>query len=999
MKGFYSLLLLLAAGTSVRAAAPPDWLPKYQVAMTLDVESHSAAVVQRVTVTNHFAKPLTELVFNAHSAYVPPKGAVSHIFLGKMLEIMRVSASQGIYDEKALQMKSISLVDAKSKFALAWTCADAECCTFRFPLPKALPPGEQVTVEIEFDFKLPQKQGRWGQWKGVTFLSNWLPVLAFYDDAKGWQPTPFVAWHQPFFNEAGVWEVNVNLPKDQVVACTGQIHETIDKGDWKEVRIGPVTARDFAFLCSPRFKETVVEATNGTRVKCVAFEEHAHYAKAIAGISARAVDQYSKWFGPFPYPELTLVESYFGWNGNECSGLIMVDERVFDMPHLAEGYVEYLVSHETCHQWWYNVIGTNGYRETFMDEAFATYFAHRMLDGSRGRNNAMLEYPKGLTWLPKIERDNYRNSSFFGTLKRGELMAPLSEMDQYRHVGNLFSAAYDRGSKIVGLIEERLGEAAFLEFIHQLARKYHFRILRSEDLQKELETFTGKSWQDFFDRWLRKTGMTDWTVESVKVERRESKQTPAIQQAGGVEAKPEPKVEFFTTVILRQKAEYADPTSLGFSFDGKTYTHTLPVGMVQQPFALDDGRATIGPLPDGRIKVEALLGEEPKQIAVDPDQILPDANPGNNFWKSQPRVRVTPLYTMLDETPLTTAYDRWNYTLGPWVYGPTFSDPWFTRANVIGLRAGAYRTEQFQGGVYTGYRTDFRDVAAGFDAVWSHEPFAKSEFGVNGEMSLFKVRDGGTDLDRLVVYHRYVLERTASLYNQPIHFVEGFADWQKNWLPEPTQTVPGMKRLETITNVGVHYHVDYLTPYWDPEMGARLDVTYAAGIPVFGQDVTTQQVTGQLSGVFMPPEWTGWFSRTKIAWRGWGAFGGPSEYALFTLGGSRLFRGFDLDQRQGNWGWIGSLEWRVPICTESRVSVLDNTVGFRNLYLAPFYDVGNMYVNNQSFGPPAHALGLGFRLDVAWFSFIERTTMRLDVAKSVNTATPWQVWFGITHPF
>ena len=52
----------------------------------------------------------------------------------------------------------------------------------------------------------------------------------------------------------------------------------------------------------------------------------------------------------------------------------MIDERVFGMPHLGGSYVEYLVSHETCHQWWYNVVGTNGYRETFMDEAPATLF-------------------------------------------------------------------------------------------------------------------------------------------------------------------------------------------------------------------------------------------------------------------------------------------------------------------------------------------------------------------------------------------------------------------------------------------------------------------------------------------------------------------------------------------------------------------------------------------------------------------------------------------------
>ena len=91
------------------------------------------------------------------------------------------------------------------------------------PLPQPVGPGESVTVEVAFTMKLPQKQGRWGQWEGVTFLTNWLPVLAFYDDDKGWQPTPFVPWHQPWFNEAGVYTAHVTLPCDQKVACTGSV--------------------------------------------------------------------------------------------------------------------------------------------------------------------------------------------------------------------------------------------------------------------------------------------------------------------------------------------------------------------------------------------------------------------------------------------------------------------------------------------------------------------------------------------------------------------------------------------------------------------------------------------------------------------------------------------------------------------------------------------------------------------------------------------------------
>jgi hypothetical protein len=38
-------------------------------------------------------------------------------------------------------------------------------------------------------------------------------------------------------------------------------------------------------------------------------------------------------------------------------------------------------------------------------------------------------------------------------------------------------------------------------------------------------------------------------------------------------------------------------------------------------------------------------------------------------------------------------------------------------------------------------------------------------------------------------------------------------------------------------------------------------------------------------------------------------------------------------------------------------------------------------------------------VDVAWVSFVERTTLRFDFAKTVNERSPVQFWFGIQHPF
>src|SRR5262249_49985950 len=132
--------------------------------------------------------------------------------LAKTLEILRMSPTDSMDTEAApaLQIQRVSMGARQLLFRYQEAgggplaideaaLGKGEGCgtALVVPLPAPVRPGETVVIEIEFDFRLPQKQGRWGQWEGLTFLATWLPVLAVFDEC-GWHPTPFVPWHQPF---------------------------------------------------------------------------------------------------------------------------------------------------------------------------------------------------------------------------------------------------------------------------------------------------------------------------------------------------------------------------------------------------------------------------------------------------------------------------------------------------------------------------------------------------------------------------------------------------------------------------------------------------------------------------------------------------------------------------------------------------------------------------------------------------------------------------------
>ncbi len=1041
-------LLLLAvpalAGPASVQAAPP-WLPTYHVSMNLDVAGHAAQVFERVTWINRHPHPTNQLVFNAHSRWVVPDKEVGMV--AKTVELLRMKPSEAMYKERVCQIDHVYLLGTDEPKELPFRFEGETETNMIVELPGPVLPGESVTVQLELTIKLPQKQGRWGQWRGVTFLSNWLPVLAVFGEPTPprippkedpekpkcthdpwWQPTPFIAWHQPFFNEAGNYHVWVQLPADQKIACTGTIVESrpLEAGR-VEVHIEAPTVRDFAFLCSACFEEhkgeVILEDGRPVRIHVHALPQHAYFGKEMVRYATDAIKTYSKWFGPYPWPDFTIAEAFFGWNGNECSTLVMIDERIFGMPHLGCNYVDYLVSHEICHQWWYNMVGTNGYCETWMDEALATYFSNKLIDAKLGKDANLMTYPRGFGWLPNIRRVDYRVYGMYGTIRRGENGPPCQPLAGHGHVMNLFSNCYDKGSRIVAMIEERLGPEAFLCFMKGVFVKYQFQILRVCEFQRELEAYTGKSWERFFSDWLYSKKLTDWAIQSVDVECPPTGKEPEWKLKH-LFHKPEPATldnpQGLVRVVvhLNQNCEINERTCLGFVLPGKEgYCIRVPITPEAGNYTWQDPPARFECLEGNHFRVEVLLPDEPTQVAVDPDQILVDRYPSNNYWRRPIRFRVTPLYTFLDETDLTSCYDRWNFMAGPWIYGASYNSPWFTRATMIGARVGSYRMAEWDGGGYVAYRTDFRDVVAGVDGFFDHLPDSHMQVYFNVEKRLFSFQSSYDQALRAAAYARYVFQYHSSLYLAPMNFVEAFVSYTDNFLPFATQTPPGGVRFNHASTGGLHYQVNYLTPYWDAEGGFLFDLFYQGGEADFPNNPRGMQavasrfqtvkslpdLTPALSGLPGFQEWSrpfwDWVATNRVAVMVYGAMGLPNNGLFFSLGGSQAFRGFDLTMRQGSAIWGTDIELRSPLATGLTWDLCDHVMGIRNIYSALFYDVGNAYVQNKPDGPIAHAVGAGIRLDVAWFGFVERSVLRFDMAKCLNENTPMQFWFGFQQPF
>jgi hypothetical protein len=999
MRLFVVILITLFSILEIRAQTAPAGAPQYDLRMRIDSDTHVVTANQTVTWTNRSERPTRELVFNFYPVYkIPDK---EYLLLAKTLELLRLNPSYGIDPVGGhgiiRDIRWYDPAEPAAKKRLKYWFRDDNMCAMVVELPEEVPSKGTVKLDIDCEIRLPNKQGRWGHWDGVAYLTHSLPTVA-YHDAAGWHAMPFVPWHQPFWNEAGVYHAEIITSADQEVACSAAVESVVRTEGEQRIKYKPFLGRDFAVVSSAKFriftKTTLLPDGKELAIRCLAFPQHEWYANEMLTIAEEAIQQYSKWFGSYPYTHFTIAESYFGWNGNECAGLVMIDERVFDMPKSGRGYVEYLLSHEICHQWWYNKVGTNGYSETFMDEGPATYFTHRYLNQKRGRKNTIIEWTDVPTYLsPKVRRDIYRYSSMYSAIRKGEMQPAAGQLPEFGNLFNLFTGAYDRGSKVFGMIEERMGEAAFFDFIRDLQSKYAFRVLSAAQLRAELEAYTGKKWDDFFEQWVYSKATSDWSVEDVEIDRARGPRVRGEKPQGG----------YRVSVLVKQRGEIDEPTQLGFRFEGqKGWPIRVPVGPVTETIRVPDYDAVVEPVGKGLARVSLTLPERPTNIIVDPDDVTLDADPGNNAWYREPKFRVTPLYSMITDADLTNDYDRWNFKAGPWMWGQSYQDPWYTRSTMLGVRAGGVKPHEFNGGLYAAYRTDFRDLVIGADALFLNTPIPKMQVGLNYERRIagpFFGTDGPDGVNRGSLFVRYILKETSSLYLSPLSYIEGFTAYQDNFLPYARETDPAGVRFQNQWISGVHYRLNLYTPYWDAERGVWVDLSYGAGTANVNGQQTSQQVRAELAAARKLPDGNGYFSKVRIAGRGVFASAWPANGEFFALGGGTLFRGFDLAQRQGNMLWVANAEARWPLFLDRHWNFFDNTAGVRNVWLATFYDVGAIYQEGHIVNNVANALGVGLRVDTAIFSFIERATFRFDMAKTLNSSAGWQYWIGLQHPF
>jgi hypothetical protein len=377
------------------------------------------------------------------------------------------------------------------------------------PLAKPIAPGGYVQFKIAFQTKFPETQARSGWKRDFVLGGQWFPKVGVW-----WHG----AWncHQyhnttEFFADFGVYDVKLTLPQYEVAGASGVlVEEKTNPDSTKTLTYHGDDIHDFAWTASPRYKvrESVYQSQMGP-IKLRFLMQPAHWSQAERHekITRDTLDHFEKWYGPYPYKTLTVVdpEPDSAAGGMEYPTFITGDSSWF-MP---DGFFlpELVVEHEFGHQYWYGMVATNEFEDAWMDEGINSYTEVKVLDSILGKNTSVIS----MAGATLGEREQQRLS--YITLPDVDPMAEKAyEYNSSRSYGGI---TYGKTASVLLTLEGIVGEDTMAKAMHTYFMKYRFTHPVKEDFLKTIEEVSGKDLRWYFNQAVYGSQVMDYSVLNV----------------------------------------------------------------------------------------------------------------------------------------------------------------------------------------------------------------------------------------------------------------------------------------------------------------------------------------------------------------------------------------------------------------------------------------------------------------------------------------------------
>jgi Aminopeptidase N len=237
---------------------------------------------------------------------------------------------------------------------------------------KPVAPGAYVQFKIAFQTKLPETQARSGWKRDFVLGGQWFPKIGVWWHGS-WNCHQYHNTTE-FFADFGVYDVKLTVPQNEVAGASGVLLEQKTNPDnTKTLTYHGDDIHDFAWTLSPRYKvkESVYQSQMGPiQLRFLMQPAHWKQVDRHEKITRETLDRFEKWYGPYPYKTLTVVdpEPDSAAGGMEYPTFITGEASWF-APQGLRSNPEGVVEHEFGHQYWYGMVATNEFEDAWLMKA------------------------------------------------------------------------------------------------------------------------------------------------------------------------------------------------------------------------------------------------------------------------------------------------------------------------------------------------------------------------------------------------------------------------------------------------------------------------------------------------------------------------------------------------------------------------------------------------------------------------------------------------------
>jgi hypothetical protein len=364
---------------------------------------------------------------------------------------------------------------------------------FVVPFTSPLATGQSIVLRMDFAITVPQSvelnYGVLAYFDDVLALAHAYPMIAVYND-EGWNAEIPPQSGDVTFADVSFFLVKITAPKNLRVVTAGHVVHANENGEMQTIQIASGPARDFYLAASPDYEE-ISQTFGEVTVHSYAPAADKKGSEMALDVAARAIEDFSIRYAPFPYTELDIVSTPTLALGIEYPGIIAITSRIYDVDSEYRGapasiYMESTVAHEVGHQWFYGLVGDDQLDDPWLDEALTQFVTLQYYADEYG--------PGG--------EAGFQNSleARWDGVNRAEIPIGLPVAE---YSGQEYGAiVYGRGPLFFVALRERMGEEVFDAFIKEYTKTLSWGIATPEILQSLAEKHCSCELDDIFNEWV-----------------------------------------------------------------------------------------------------------------------------------------------------------------------------------------------------------------------------------------------------------------------------------------------------------------------------------------------------------------------------------------------------------------------------------------------------------------------------------------------------------------